>query len=110
MHGVIEKRSRKSGAVAKLRNGPARRAPARHATPLAAGADTPLVLRISPRLNRALSRIEKKTGRPKHYHVRRALERYLEDTWDSLLADEALKSTRRTHSTAEVKKYLGMED
>lgn len=92
MHGVIEKRGRKEV-----------RSPAHEG-------ETPLILKVSPRLNRALTKVAEKSGRPKHYHVRRALERYVEDAWDALRADEALKSSRRNYSQAEVKKYLGLAD
>jgi predicted DNA-binding protein len=112
MHGAIDKRGRKrlaAGSARARRNGAKRRVPAR-ASRLAADADAPLLLKVSPRLNRALAKLAAKSGKPKEYHVRRALERYVEDTWDVLLAEEALKSTRRTYSTAEVKKYLGLED
>jgi predicted DNA-binding protein len=113
MHGGIEKRGRKR-AVAKpaeaRRSVAARRGPAARSTRIAADAGAPLMLKVSPRLDRALTKLAAKSGKPKHYHVRRALERYVEDAWDLLLAEEALKSTRRTYSTAEVKKYLGLED
>jgi predicted DNA-binding protein len=91
MHGVIERRRRKETGSATVDDGP-------------------LTLKISPRLNRALTKVAAKSGKPKHYHVRRALERYVEDTWDILRADEALRSSRRTYSSAEVKKHLGLAD
>jgi predicted DNA-binding protein len=106
MHGVIDKRGRKRAAAkppGARRNGAAHRGPAARSPRIAADADAPLMLKVSPRLDRALTKLAAKSGKPKHYHVRRALERYVEDTWDVLLAEEALKSTRRTYSTAEVK-------
>jgi predicted DNA-binding protein len=112
MHGVIDKRGRKrpaAGSAQARRNGVPRRGPAR-STRTPAAADVPSVVKVSPRLDRALAKLAAKSGKPKHYHVRRALERYVEDAWDVLLADEALRSARRTYSTAEVKKYLGLED
>jgi predicted DNA-binding protein len=45
-----------------------------------------------------------------NYHVRRALERYVEDAWDYLVTEKVTKSMRRTYSTAEVKRRLGMHD
>lgn len=113
MHGVIEKRGRKRAAAKSVRaqrNGAVRRTAAARAVPIMADADAPLILKISPRLNRALTKVAAKSGKPKHYHVRRALERYVEDTWDYLEAVDAMKTMRRTYSLAEVKKRLGMED
>jgi predicted DNA-binding protein len=92
MHGVIERRRNKEARSA------------------IADADAALTLKISSRLNRALTKVATKSGKPKQYHVRRALEKYLEDTWDVLQADEALKSMRKTYSMDEVKKRLGLED
>jgi predicted DNA-binding protein len=112
MHDVIDKRGRKrpaAGSARVRRNGVPRRGSARSAR-IPADADTASVVKVSPRLDRALTKLAVKSGKPKHYHVRRALERYVEDTWDVLLANEALRSMRRTYSTAEVKKYLGLED
>jgi predicted DNA-binding protein len=102
MHGTIDKRGRKASVK------PARTRPAARREP--AAGDAPLILKITPRLNRALTRVAEKSGKPKYYHVRRALERYVEDTWDVQLAEESLKSTRRTYSMEEVKKRLGLED
>jgi predicted DNA-binding protein len=111
MHGMIEKRGRK-GAVAKpvraQQSRAAARKPSVRSAPVAE-ADAPLTLKITPRLNRALTKVATRTGKPKHYHVRRALERYLEDTWDYLEAEASYKATRRTYSWEEVKKRLGME-
>ena len=92
MHGVIERRRNKESRSA------------------VADADAALTLKISPRLNRGLAKVAAKSGKPKQYHVRRALEKYLEDTWDVLQADDALKSMRKTYSMDEVKKRLGLED
>jgi RHH-type rel operon transcriptional repressor/antitoxin RelB len=98
MHGTIDKR--KGGSVRAVR----RSSPARTRAKL----DEPVLLKITPRLNRGLERLAAKSGKPKTYHVRRALERYIEDTWDVLAADEALRSSRKTYSAAEVKKHLGL--
>jgi len=69
MHGTIDKRRRRA-AVKPLRARPAaRRKPIDR--------NAPLILKITPRLDRALTKVVKKSGRPKYYHVRRALERYL---------------------------------
>ena len=110
MHGVIEKRGRKTRASSRPVRARRSGAVQRRRAARASDADAPLVLTISPRLNRALGKLAQKSGKSQHYHVRRALERYVEDTWDVLLAEEALRSTRRTYSTAEVKKHLGLED
>lgn len=105
MHGMVGKRKSKSNGSAKDGR-PNGRAGSRAVAP---AADDPLLLKITPRLDRGLTRLAAKTGKPKHYHLRRALERYIEDTWDYLEAAEALKTTRRTYSLEEVKKRLGVD-
>jgi RHH-type rel operon transcriptional repressor/antitoxin RelB len=103
MHGTLDKRARKAKPAKALR---ARRVA--KSAPVQASADQPLTLKISARLNRALTKLEAKSGKAKTYHVRRALERYVEDTWDYLVAVEASKNVKRTYSLEEVKKRLGM--
>ena len=109
MHGTMEKRGRKAGNAKSVRALGARTGRQAKQRPVPIADDQPVLLKISARLNRALSKLEMKSGRSKHYHVRRALERYVEDTWDYLTAVESWKSSRRTYSMAEVKKRLGLD-
>jgi predicted DNA-binding protein len=67
------------------------------------------VLRLSPQLRRALDRVVEKTGKRADYHVRKALEQYVEDVWDAVAAAEILKKSRRTYSSSEAKKLLGLD-
>jgi len=71
-------------------------------------------LRISGRLDAALDRLAERTGRPKSYHVRKALEQHIEDTHDYLDAVEAVKEWKagrcKTVGLDELKKQLGMAD
>src|SRR5215216_4833164 len=97
MHGITTRR-KSSTAVGTSKPRPSGKRGA------ATAASPPETLRISPRLDRALSRLVEKTGRPKTYHIRRALERYVEDTWDYLLAVESDKASKGTISLDELRK------
>jgi predicted DNA-binding protein len=101
MHGMIKSQSARSTGRRKGRPQPSRK-------PVTAANEAvgPAVARITPRLDRALSRLAKMTGKPKSYHTRRALERYVEDTYDYLIAAKAVRTSRKTYSSDEVKKRL----
>jgi predicted DNA-binding protein len=67
-------------------------------------------VRIPEKLDRALARIVERTGKSRGYFVRKGLERIIEDTYDRLLAAEALKKSRgKTYSLLEVEKRLGLD-
>ena len=68
------------------------------------------VVRIPARLDARLSALSERTGRPKAYYARKALERYLDDTEDYLLAVSALEEPGRNLSLEEVVRDLGLED
>ena len=75
---------------------------------------SPGVVRIPRSLDQRLARIAKRTGRAKTYYASKALERYLEDMEDHLLAAASLeemkaKRKKRGRSLDEVAKRLGME-
>ena len=71
------------------------------------------LVRIPRSLDRRLARIAKRTGRAKAYYASKALERYLEDMEDHLLAAASLEEMRtkrkKGHSLDEVAKRLGLE-
>lgn len=72
------------------------------------------IVRIPRSLDQRLSRIAKRTGRAKAYYASKALERYLEDMEDHLLAAASLeemktKRKKRGRSLEEVAKRLGLE-
>ncbi len=65
-----------------------------------------LSLRIPKTLNDKLEEIVKKTDRRKSYLVRKALEEYLEDLEDYLIAFERYTEDKEYLTTEEVKRYL----
>jgi predicted DNA-binding protein len=72
------------------------------------------VVRIRKELDDRLTRIAARTGRAKAYYASKALERYLEDMEDHLLAAAALeemkaKGKKRGRSLDAVAKRLGLE-
>jgi len=72
--------------------------------------DSSVVVRIPQKLDRALTRIAERAGKPRSYFVRKGLERIIEDTHDRLLAAEVLKRSRgKTDSLQEVEKRLGLD-
>jgi RHH-type rel operon transcriptional repressor/antitoxin RelB len=66
-----------------------------------------LSLRIPKVLNEKLEEIAKKTDRTRSYLVRKALEEYLEDLEDYLIAFERYTREDKEYlTTEEVKRYL----
>jgi RHH-type rel operon transcriptional repressor/antitoxin RelB len=107
MHGMTGKRRAKP-AARKIKP-PERPFPPRDraaADPAPAFA----TLRISGELDAALRDLAERTGRPKSYHVRKALERHLEDSHDYLDAEAASREPGKTISLQELKKRLGLAD
>jgi predicted DNA-binding protein len=71
------------------------------------------LVRIPRSLDQRLARIAKRTGRAKAYYASKALERYLEDMEDHLLAAASLeemktKRKKRGRSLEQVAKRLGL--
>jgi RHH-type rel operon transcriptional repressor/antitoxin RelB len=71
------------------------------------------LVRIPRSLDQRLTRIAKRTGRAKAYYASKALERYLEDMEDHLLAAASLeemksKGKKRGRSLEQVAKRLGL--
>lgn len=73
-----------------------------------------LALRLPEDMNTRLAQLARKTGRSKSYYVRKALNEFLEDREDYLLAVAALEDMKRgnskTYTLDEVKKELGLDD
>lgn len=71
-------------------------------------------VRLPEDLEKRLDTLVEKTHRTKSYYIRRALEDFLEDREDYLLAasrwEEFVKSGKKGISLEEVKKRLGMND
>jgi len=101
MHGMIKARTGRAAVKGKASR-------SRRTSGAATRADAPAMLRVTPRLDRALTRLVKMTGKPRSYHTRRALERYVEDTYDHLVAVESIRTSRKTYSSDEVKRRLGL--
>ena len=96
MHRTVEKRTRRSRTSI---------APARSTQKQAAG-----VVRIPVALDERLTRLAQRTGRSKSYYARKALETFIEDTEDYLLAVASYESTKKTVSLEELRKKYKLQD
>ena len=96
MHGTVEKRARRSKTSI---------APARSTQKQAAG-----VVRIPVALDERLTRLAQRTGRSKSYYARKALETFIEDTEDYLLAVASYGSTKKTIPLEELRKKYKLQD
>jgi RHH-type rel operon transcriptional repressor/antitoxin RelB len=68
------------------------------------------VVRIPVALDERLTRLAAKTGRSKTYFARRALETFLEDTEDYLLAVASYESSKKTISLEHLRKKFKLRD
>ncbi len=71
-------------------------------------------IRLAPEADRRLDFLASQTGRTKAFYLRELVERGLEDLEDYYLAADVLERLRtgqeRTHSAADVKAALGLDD
>lgn len=71
-------------------------------------------IRLSPDLGDRLDRLAAKTGRTKAFYLRRIIESGISDMEDYYLAADVLERIRKgqekTHSSASVRKDLGLDD
>jgi RHH-type rel operon transcriptional repressor/antitoxin RelB len=67
-----------------------------------------LTVRLNEAQERALEKLAADTGRTKSYYVKQALDQFLEDRADYLMALAVLEKDERTHSAAEVRRELGL--
>lgn len=69
---------------------------------------------LSPEFEERLNLIVTETGRSKEYFLREIIERGMEDIEDYYLSIEILKRIRsgeeRVYSSAEVRRYLALDD
>lgn len=76
--------------------------------------EMPTTIRLNPDTERRLDELVARTGRTKAYYLREIIERGLEDTEDYYLATAAIERLRKgeeqTHSSAEVRKELGLDN
>ncbi|MDN5928945.1 MAG: DUF6290 family protein [Hyphomicrobiales bacterium] len=74
----------------------------------------PTSIRLNPETEQRLEQLAAKTGRTKAYYLREIIERGLEDVEDYYLAVAALERLRKgeeqIHSSAEVRKELGLDN
>ncbi len=70
----------------------------------------PTSLRLPVELDARIEELATKTQRSKSYHIRRAIEKYLEDLEDYLTAVAVLEMKNTRTPWKEVKKELGLAD
>jgi RHH-type transcriptional regulator, rel operon repressor / antitoxin RelB len=68
-----------------------------------------LAVRLDPETEERLNRLAQETGRSKSYYVKQAIENYLEEREDYLLALAVLERDEPRKPIAEVRKDLGLE-
>jgi len=66
----------------------------------------PTSVRLSDKLDKGLEELARKTGRSKACYIREAIQDFLEDRQDYLLAVHRLENPRRRWSMKEVEKPL----
>jgi RHH-type rel operon transcriptional repressor/antitoxin RelB len=69
-----------------------------------------VAVRLPKELNERLERVANETHRSKSYYIRKALEQYLEDKEDYLLAVARLEENNPRISLDEALKKLDLED
>lgn len=69
-----------------------------------------ITVRLDSEMEERLKRLAKETGRSKSYYVKQAIENYLEDREDYLLALSVLEKNEPRKSITEVRRELGLED
>jgi RHH-type rel operon transcriptional repressor/antitoxin RelB len=68
-----------------------------------------LTVRLSPKLETRLNRLSKRTGRPKSYYAKKALEAFLDEQEDYLIALSRLENKLPAIPLEEVVKRLGLD-
>lgn len=68
-----------------------------------------LAVRLDPVMEDKLTRLAHETGRSKSYYVKQAIEGFLEDREDYLLALAVLERNEPRKPLAELRKELGLE-
>ena len=71
-------------------------------------------IRLTPETEQRLDRLASQTGRTKAYYLREIIEQGIEDMEDYYLAAEVVARVRKgqepVHSSADVRKDLGLDD
>jgi RHH-type transcriptional regulator, rel operon repressor / antitoxin RelB len=68
-----------------------------------------LTLRLPSRVEERLKRLSRRTGRPKAYYAKRAIEEFLDEQEDYLIAVARLEENLPPIPLAEVVKRLGLD-
>ncbi|MFP4301978.1 MAG: ribbon-helix-helix protein, CopG family [Alkalispirochaetaceae bacterium] len=68
-----------------------------------------LAVRLDPETEDKLNRLAHETGRSKSYYVKQAIENYLEEREDYLLALAVLEKNEPRKPIAEVRRDLGLD-
>ncbi|MBN1523859.1 MAG: ribbon-helix-helix protein, CopG family [Spirochaetales bacterium] len=69
-----------------------------------------IAIRLDPETEKKLAKLSQETGRSKSYYVKQAIDNFLEERADYLLALAVLEREEPRKSIAEVRKELGLED
>lgn len=67
-----------------------------------------MTVRLTPELEARLEELAESTGRSKSYYARQAIEEFLDDRADYLLALSVLEKQEPTLSSAELRRELGI--
>ncbi|RJR33269.1 MAG: ribbon-helix-helix protein, CopG family [Deltaproteobacteria bacterium] len=74
----------------------------------------PISIRLSEDIDKRLDFLARQTGRTKAFYIREALMKKIDDLEDYYLAADVLERIRKgeeaTHSSAEMRKDLGLDD
>jgi RHH-type transcriptional regulator, rel operon repressor / antitoxin RelB len=99
------------GMTGRQRTKPAARS-TKSAAAKGGGARKPVagVVRIPVILDERLTRLARQTGRSKNFYARKAIERLVDDTEDYMLGVAAAKASRKTFSSDEVRRLVGVDD
>jgi RHH-type transcriptional regulator, rel operon repressor / antitoxin RelB len=68
-----------------------------------------LTVRLSPKLESRLTRLAKRTGRPKAYYAKRAIAEFLDEQEDYLIAVARLEDQLPPVPLADVVRQLGLD-
>ncbi len=69
-----------------------------------------LSIRLPSETEERLTTLSEKTGRPKSYYIRQAIDQFLSDNEDYLLAISRLEKQNPRISLEEMEKKLGLDD
>ena len=69
-----------------------------------------IAIRLYPTTDERLTRLASETGRSKTYYVKQAIDAFLEDREDYLLALSVLERDEPRKPIAEVRRALGLDD